>query len=250
MMTDDQETPIPTSGKWDLGPGPTRAQSALDIVIFIVAAIAFYGVEEGLREAGLFPFPPALDGVVSLVASFFVAAALMKWRGQSWPAFGLRAPRRWWSIPLWALAILVVNIIAQNTLVPALATWLELEAPDFSRYDIIKESLTMFLLVTIGAMITGGFMEEFIYRGMMIERLARIFGGGRMGLVAAALLNGLPFGIIHFEWGPAGILLTTVMGSVLGIMYLLAGRNLWPLIVAHATLDAMLMSLLYTGNMP
>jgi membrane protease YdiL (CAAX protease family) len=47
-----------------------------------------------------------------------------------------------------------------------------------------------------------------------------------------------------------GILLTTVMGSVLGLMYLATGRNLWPLVVAHATLDAMLMIMLYSGISP
>lgn len=40
------------------------------------------------------------------------------------------------------------------------------------------------------------------------------------------------------------MLLTMVMGSVLGLMYLMAKRNLWPLIPAHATLDALLMTML------
>jgi membrane protease YdiL (CAAX protease family) len=95
-------------------------------------------------------------------------------------------------------------------------------------------------------MLTGGFIEEFIYRGMMIDRLARIVRGRRAYLVAA-LLNGVPFGLIHFEWGIGGILVTTVMGSVLGLLYLATKRNLWPLIVAHATLDAILMIQVYLG---
>jgi len=131
-----------------------------------------------------------------------------------------------------------------------MALWLQLTPPDFSRYDIVYQNLPMLLLVMSGAMITGGFMEEYIYRGFMIDRLSRLFGGGRRGLVLAAILNGLPFGIIHFEWGIGGILLTTVMGSVLGLMYLAAKRNLWPLIVAHASLDALLMIMLYYGVTP
>lgn len=103
--------------------GPTRQQAAADILIFIAAALAFYAVEELLRQAGMFPFP-------------------------------------------------------------------------------------------------------------------------------AAFLNGLPFGLIHFEWGLGGILLTIIMGSVLGLMFLAAKRNLWPMIVAHATLDALLMTLLYFGITP
>jgi hypothetical protein len=33
-------------------------------------------------------------------------------------------------------------------------------------------------------------------------------------------------------------------------MFLITRRNLWPLIVAHATLDAVLMTLLYFGIRP
>lgn len=230
--------------------GPTRSEAGADILVYIGAAIGFYAVEESLRRTGLFPLPPVFDGVFTLTASFLVVVFLMKWRGQSWRDLGLRRPSRWWTIPAWALVILFVNIIAQNTLVPALAAWLELNPPDFSRYDLVYQNLPMLLMVMSGAMITGGFIEEFIYRGLMIDRLSRLFGGGRRGLVLAAILNGLPFGIIHIEWGLAGILLTTVMGSVLGLMYLATGRNLWPLILAHATLDALLLTLLYFGKSP
>jgi membrane protease YdiL (CAAX protease family) len=240
----------PRTGALELAPGPTRAQAAADILLFIGAALAFYAVEEMLRRAGMFPFPAVFDGIFSLIGSFIVAAAILNWRGQSWRDIGLRRSPNWWWIPVWAFLTLVVNMAAQNTLVPALAGWLELDPPDMSRYDIIRDNLPMLFVVMTGAMITGGFMEEFLYRGVMIDRLARLFGGGRSGLLLAALLNGLPFGVIHFEWGPGGILLTVVMGSVLGVMYLAAKRNLWPMIAAHAILDALLITLLYFGITP
>lgn len=241
---DEAQAPLPGERG-----GPTGAQAAADVAVFVVASIAMYGVEAWLRSRGLFPLPGLLDGVMSLIAAFGVVVLLMRWRGQGWAAFGLRAPRRWWLIPAWAFAVLVVNIVVQNTVVPILGAALGAEPPDFSRYDAIRGNLPMLVMVGSGAMITGGFMEEVIYRGFVIDRFARIFGGGRRGLWLAALLNGLPFGIIHFEWGFGGILMTTVMGSVLGVMFLLAGRNLWPLVVAHATLDALLMTMLYAGAM-
>lgn len=228
----------------------TRAQAAADILLVVLAALAAYAFEEALRELGFFPFPAAFDGVLTLVTAFAAAAAILRWRGHDWSRIGLRKPPNWWFIPVWALVVLVVNAVFQSTLVPFLAGALQLDPPDFSRYDVIYQNLPMLLLVAAGAMVTGGFIEEFIYRGLMIDRLSVIFGGGRVGLVAAALLNGLPFGLIHFEWGIGGILMTTVMGSVLGLMFLVTRRNLWPLIVAHATLDGVLMTLLYFGIRP
>jgi membrane protease YdiL (CAAX protease family) len=107
--------------------------------------------------------------------------------------------------------------------------------------------MPLFLISAGGAMITGGFIEEFIYRGLMVDRLHRICGGGRRSLWLAALLCGVPFGLVHFQWGVGGMLVTAVMGSVLGFMYLATGRNLWPLIAAHATLDFVLMLQVYLG---
>ena len=228
----------------------TRAQAATDILLVVAAAFVAYTLEETLRGLDLFPFPPAFDGVLTLVAAFVAAVAVLRWRGHDWSRIGLRKPPNWWFIPVWAVVVLVVYAMSQNTLVPFLAGALQLDPPDFSRYDVIYQNLPMLLLIASGAMLTGGFIEEFLYRGLMIDRLSIIFGGGRIGLVAAALLNGLPFGLIHFEWGIGGIQMTTVMGSVLGLMFLATRRNLWPLIVAHATLDAVLMTLLYFGIRP
>lgn len=229
------------------GTGPGRAGSLIDIVIYVAMAFGFWEIEEALRAADKFPYPGLFDGGMALVLSFFVVTALMKWRGQSWSDFGLKRPTRWWFIPVWGLAVIAANIVAQLTLVPLIALLTNAPSPDFSRYDILTGNLRLTLISAAGAMITGGFIEEFIYRGMMIDRLSRIFGGGRRAVVFAALLNGVPFGLIHFQWGVGGMLLTAVMGSVLGLMYLATKRNLWPLIAGHATLDAILMSQVYLG---
>ena len=71
---------------------PTKFEALADILIYIAAALVFYGIEEILRAADLFPFPAAFDGAFSLIASFFVVVILMKWRGQNWRDFGLRKP--------------------------------------------------------------------------------------------------------------------------------------------------------------
>ncbi len=243
-MSDTMET---TENAPVLGAGPSRRGSLADILLYIAAALGFYGIEALLRAVDMFPFPGLFDGGMSQIASFFVVIAIMKRRGQTWSDFGLRRPRRWWFIPVWGLIVLVVVIFCHLTVVPLLGFLLRLDPPDLTRYDILKGNLPMLMVAMPGAMLTGGFIEEFIYRGMMIDRLCRIFGGTKQALIFAALLNGVPFGIIHFEWGVGGMVSTMVMGSVLGVMYLATKRNLWPMIAAHATLDAVLMLQVYYG---
>lgn len=148
-------------------------------------------------------------------------------------------------IPAFGLLVLVVQIIARLFITPALAKALGGQTLDLSFYDYLYQDLGMTVLTMVGAMFTGGFIEEVLYRGFMIHRLTAVFGGGRWALYAAALLNALPFGLIHYEWGFGGIILTTVMGAVMGLMYLVTKRNLWPLIMAHAIMDAILISTLY-----
>lgn len=225
---------------------PGRLGAAADIVIFIAASLALWFVEKGMRSAGWLPFDAVGDGALALIGGFFVVLALMRWRGQHTSDLGLRRPqRRWWFIPLWGFIVLVVNVVAQLTIVPTLGALFNLPPPDLTRYASIHGNFSLFVVTALGAMVTGGFMEEVIYRGFMIDRLKRLLGGGRRGLVAAALLCGVPFGLIHFQWGVGGIFLTTVMGSLLGAMFLATRGNLWPLVAAHATMDFILMLQVY-----
>jgi membrane protease YdiL (CAAX protease family) len=240
MMTTTLSAP-PTT----LRSAPGRRAALGDVAVYVLASLGAVAAEETLRRAGLFPLPHVFDGAPSLIAGFFVVWALVHRRGQSLSDLGLRRPSRLWTIPAWAVAILVVHVITQIVVAPALGRLLGAPEPDLSRYDVLRGNLPLFLVTAPGAMLTGGFMEEVIYRGFMVDRLARILGARRGALVAAALLCGLPFGIIHFAWGFGGIVVATVMGSTLGLMFLATRRNLWPLIAAHATLDLLLLLQVY-----
>lgn len=227
--------------------GPDRRRAAIDVVLYVVAAFAFYGVEAGLDHAGLYPLPSFAKGGLTLIASLFIVIALQRRHGLGWRELGLRRPARWWTIPVWGLAIMVVTIIAQLTVVPLLARLLGAPEPDLSRYDPIVGNLPLFLASALGAMFTGGFIEEVIYRGFLIDRLERVLGRFRHAAAGAAVLSGMVFGLIHFEWGFGGIVSTAVMGATLGFLFLATRRNLWPLIAAHATMDLILLLQVYLG---
>ncbi|UCH83076.1 MAG: CPBP family intramembrane metalloprotease [Candidatus Latescibacterota bacterium] len=226
---------------------PGRSTAGADILIYLVVAFGLWELEELLRRVGAYPYPGLFDGGMSLILSFVLVWGLVKWRAQRWRDLGLKKPARWWTIPLWGVVVLVVSIVAQLTIVPLLARLLNVPPPDLSRYDAVTGNFGLFLICAGGSMVTGGFVEEVIYRGFMIDRLGRLFGGGKTGVRVAALACGIPFGLVHFQWGIGGMMVTAVMGSVLGIMYLVTKRNLWPLIAAHATMDFILMLQVYLG---
>jgi membrane protease YdiL (CAAX protease family) len=225
----------------------SRWTAAADILLTLAASGVLYGLEMGLQSAGLLPRSGMYTGAITLVGTLFFVGWLVRWRGQRLAVLGLRRPPTWWFVPAWGLAILVVNVAAQLTVVPALASLFRLPAPDVSQYDALRGNLALFVAASLGAMFTGGFIEEVLYRGLMVDRLARVFGGGRRGELLAAIGCGVPFGLIHYEWGVGGIFLTAVMGAIQGLMYLVTRRNLWPLVAAHAAMDLILMLQAYLG---
>lgn len=232
-----------TNQKPEIKTDPVKA--LLDIVFFFAVAALMLLLEKAARTAGFNPLPVAMDGVFSLMVSLVFVLKLNQFRGFSLKDLGLFRLRKWWMIPAFGLLVLVVQIIARLFITPPLAEALGAPTLDLSIYDYLYQNFAWTAMTMIGAMFTGGFIEEVLYRGFMIHRLTAVFGGGRWALYAAALLNALPFGLIHYDWGPGGMVLTMVMGAVMGIMYLVTKRNLWPLIFAHAIMDGILVSTLY-----
>ncbi len=83
-------------------------------------------------------------------------------------------------------------------------------------------------LVTIRA----GVAEEIFMRGYLLERLTSITGKKWM----AFLISTIPFGLMHYTQGYAGILIATVAGSMLALFYFWK-KDLKSNIIGHFLID-------------
>jgi membrane protease YdiL (CAAX protease family) len=79
--------------------------------------------------------------------------------------------------------------------------------------------------------ITAGICEELLYRGFLIGYLSHW-----MGVIQAALLSSLLFGVAHLYQGLRGILLTGAIGVFMSGIYLVSGSLYLPMII-HAAVD-------------
>jgi uncharacterized protein len=79
----------------------------------------------------------------------------------------------------------------------------------------------------------NGWAEEVIVVGFLVTRLRQL----RVSPVAAVIVSSLLRGVYHLYQGFGAGLGNLAMGLVFGYVYLRTGR-LWPLIVAHALIDA------------
>ena len=113
-------------------------------------------------------------------------------------------------------------------------------------------SLPMLLLGAVtggvtftGAMVrivgTGPFVEEWFFRGVLVLALVRLVGGR---FWPTAIAGGVLFGLVHVQWTAAGfaqgwphMLFTTAGGIWYAWLAREWGRNLWVVVVAHASMN-------------
>jgi membrane protease YdiL (CAAX protease family) len=239
-VTDQQETESPKSTA-DLN----AAGSLVDLATVVLVSLLASFIERLANDAGWISVPDSASGVSAVIGGFLTAGALVYFRNQSLAEIGFRRPQRWATVPIWVIGILVVYF-ACEAVVPALVgQFMTIPTPDLSRYDSIYGNLPAAIAMALVLPFTASIPEELIYRGFLMDRLTRIFGRSSIGAIATVVVQALVFGAAHFQWGPGGIFVTFIMGLIWGTAFLLSGRNLWIVILAHSAGHILFVAQLY-----
>lgn len=184
-------------------------------------------------------------GFTAVLAGCAMAILLIFLRRQNLAEIGFRSPASWKTVPFWVVGIVVVFLLVQIAMPFVVGMFLELPEADMSRYDSLYHNLPAALMMILVLPLTASIPEEIIYRGFLMDRLTRIFGGNLAGLVSTVAIQSVIFGLIHFQWGLGGMITTFVMGVVWGTAFLLVGRNLWIVILAHSLGHIVMITQLY-----
>ena len=233
-----------------VGPSHGRRLAALQIAVMalLVFVLTIPLSPSEVAGAGYGPKLALLGRMVLLVGA---AAWMMRAAGRRWSDVGLRAPRRWWTIPLAVvlgyLALGAVVGAMQMVILPALG----FSAPDLSAFTALRGDLPEYLFWALPvALGSAAFGEELVARGFLTDRIATVLGGSTPhGAVVfiAVILQGVLFGACHAYQGLGGALLTGAVGVVIGLVWLWSGRNLWAAIILHGLVDFVSMTAFYTG---
>jgi uncharacterized protein len=85
--------------------------------------------------------------------------------------------------------------------------------------------------------VTAGICEELLYRGFMLQYLrGHLLAGPALHLTLAWLLSSLAFGIAHVYQGVRGVMETTAAGLVFGLLAILSGNLVLPILL-HCLID-------------
>jgi membrane protease YdiL (CAAX protease family) len=226
---DPPELPGDARPRWPWWYGPV-AFVAGALVGLISAGIAWaaLGVDEpGESPLAIIVGTMLLDG--SLVGAALLFASFVR-RPRAWH-FGLRRTAFWPAVGWAALGIFAFYLFA--------ALYTVIVQPDVEQ--TVAEDLgadeSTFGLVAAGFMIicVAPFAEEFFFRGFFYGALRTKFS-----VAVAATLNGVLFGLIHFEGGTDGLLIVpplAVLGVVFCLVYEKTG-SLFPVIALHSLNNA------------
>jgi membrane protease YdiL (CAAX protease family) len=177
----------------------------------------------------------------------------IKLRGQKWSDFGLTFGRIRLkeSIRIFLLSLLVCILglsgYMLGTLIMANISGMP-ESADMSVYEYLHSNIFMLILTLVGVYIVSSFGEEVIYRAFLINRISELGLDTKYGKVVTVVISAVIFGLVHYTWGPTGMVSTGFMGLVMGICYLKFKRKLWILVLAHAYMDTLLLVQVYLAN--
>jgi CAAX protease family protein len=199
-------------------------------VMFLIREIYFQSV--GFMVNGLFWSLTAL----------VVATWRMKVRGVTWAEIGLRKPDDMNMLIGGTFAILAMavgSIILFQVFKDQFAWALSADTSDesaASKFGDLKGNWVLFFWI-IPVVWFESFLEEILDRGFLLVWIERLFSSTALATVLAVVFQAMIFGFRHSNDFSERSITVGLIGLAMGIGYVVFGRNLLPLILAHCALN-------------
>lgn len=174
----------------------------------------------------------------------------LRLRKVNWASIGFRRPDHWLrALAIGTLAGIAMELFAVYITTPLISRIFG-TLPDYSDLrSIIGNPLMLLVFITL-SWVMGAFGEELVFRGYLMNRIANTLGGTRAAWALSLVGTSVLFGWGHTEQGIAGWIQEGLSGALLGILYLLNGRNLTVPIVAHGVSNMVALVMIYFNRYP
>ena len=87
-------------------------------------------------------------------------------------------------------------------------------------------------------------------RGYLMGRISSLLGGTKAAWVVAVVGQAALFGLAHTYLGLSGGVSAGFSALTNGVFFLVAGRNLWPVVWVHGMWDSLVLILFYLNGAP
>lgn len=211
-------------------------------LLVVAAELALFAAIMGADARGWIPLTQTI-GLLPLVAGAL-------WlQDQPWSSIGWRSPADWGlAIGIGVAAGLAMELLAVRLTTPLISRVFGVE-PDYGALKRIRGNTKMLLVFLALSWTLAAFGEEICFRGFLMERLARAFGGSDGAWIVSLILSSAVFGWGHIEQGVSGWVQEGLSGLLLGLLFLATGDLVAP-VVAHGVSNTVAFVLIYFGRYP
>lgn len=215
---------------------------------FIIIIGAWY-----MLKAVLDIFIWRFSGPVSLAMMLVFVFFYLRKRGHSFSWIGLvsfTSIKSWLLLlPQIILAIIAMAAIGSGISFAGEALGFEFMKPDIAaatnRFGDLADNTSQYL-IWIAIIWFAGPAEELFFRGFMIGQLREILGQSRSATALSIVIPAISFGLGHMYYqGLRGLFVTGGVALMMGILFVLYKRNIWPLAIAHAALNSLMFTAMY-----
>ena len=105
-----------------------------------------------------------------------------------------------------------------------------------SRFGDLEDNWSLFFAI-IPLIWLESFLEEVLDRGFLLNWIERMFSSTLLATVLAVILQAVIFGFRHSNDLSERSITVGLIGLAMGVGYVVFGRNLWPLVIAHCALN-------------
>lgn len=197
-------------------------------VALLVFLFSFAAAASPLIARFVTPTPFTVIYMIMPVAYLAVVLSVPSLRSSlGWLRVGQFTPFLWTALAVLAILSVIGLILYFVTI-----------RPDLSHQPVIGSSRmnpAALFAVGIGIAVLNAAVEESMYRGILMNALDAALGGGMLPIV----LQAIAFGSFHFnstEPGVSGVLITALLGLVLGWLRRV-GRGMLPPYIVHVLVD-------------
>jgi membrane protease YdiL (CAAX protease family) len=131
-------------------------------------------------------------------------------------------------------------MLAYSPLADRLASRWFHKPPTLGTFRAIQESTAKLIAGIVVAWMLGGFLEELVFRGIVLRSVASLMSAWPAAPIAIAIavcVAALGAGLMHLYQGPRATVIVTQLSVLFGILFVVSGYNLWAVILCHGMYD-------------
>ena len=131
-------------------------------------------------------------------------------------------------------------MLSYSPLADRLATRLVAKPPTLGAFRALQQSRVKLLLGIVVAWILGGFLEEVIFRGIILQWIRELMAAWvAMPLATAVAVTAaaLGAGVLHLYQGLRAAIIITQLSVLFGVLFVISDYNLWAVILCHGLYD-------------